>query len=142
MSTFELDTRELDQLARELGKAPEYKRQEAGRVVQQVGAETQRAAQAAAPKDRPWLSRSGIRRKTWRPTDGLHVDIFTAPDPAAKGNEQKRNVGFYIEYGTSDTPPQPFLGPQVPGAQEKLVERLGDVLDPFRRFPAAEIPDD
>lgn len=140
--SLDLDVSELYDLARDLGKAGEAKRAESVRAVQVIAADTQRAAKAAAPRDRPWLSRSGIRRKTWAGRDGVHVDVFTTPDPDHGGDEARRNVGFYVEYGTSDTAPRPFLGPQMPGAAQRLVEELAEVLDPFRRFSTTQVPDD
>lgn len=140
--SFDLDVSELLDLAKELAKASDRKKAEATRVVQRAGAGVQQRARAAAPRDRPWLSTAGIRRKTWKPTDGVHVDVFTAPDPSAKGDDSKRNVGFYVEHGTSDMPPRPFLGPQVPTAEAQLVKELGEVLNPFDDRPIAEVPDD
>ena len=39
-------------------------------------------------------------------------------------------AAFWLEFGTSDTAPQPFVGPQVPAAARRLEEALEDI-DPF-----------
>ncbi len=37
------------------------------------------------------------------------------------------DAAFHLEFGTSDTAPQPFMGPQIPTAARALAEALGAV---------------
>lgn len=136
MNDFSIDTSELDRLAKDLAKADEPKRKEAIAATQRIGARVAQAARAAAPRDRPWLATQGIHRKTWKPRDGVHVDVFTGMD------ERGVNVGFYVEYGTSDTPPQPFLSPQTGWAGQELERELAQILDPFTIGDTTETGDD
>lgn len=136
MNEIRLDTSELDRLAKDLASLEEPKRKEAVAVTQQIGAQVASRARAAAPRDRPWLATSGIHRKTWRPRDGVHVDVFTGED------ERGVNVGFYAEYGTSDTAPQPFLTPQIGWAATELERELAQILDPFSRGDISETGDE
>lgn len=65
---------------------------------------TARAARAAAPKDRPWLSTK----------DGVKVLVdqakFTRLIYSGK-DEDGESVGYRVEYGTSVQQPRPFLIP-------------------------------
>lgn len=132
-----METGELDRLAKELAKAGDEKIKEATRELQQVGRIVKTRAQLAAPRDRPWLALHGIHRKTWKPADGVHVDVFTGED------ERGVNVGFYAEFGTADTAPRPFLTTQVPYAESEVVERLSRILNPFDPVgPQPEASDD
>lgn len=136
MNDITLDVSELDKLAKDLSKLDEPKRKEATAAAQRVGAQVASRAKAAAPRDRPWLATRGIHRKTWKPRDGVHVDVFTGMD------ERGVNVGFYVEYGTSDTPPQPFLTPQTGWAAQELERELTEIVDPFKAGTVTETGDD
>jgi len=121
----DIDLSDVADLARILDEAPE----QAGRVAHQagitVGAVMQRGAKAAAPKDRPWLSTQGIRRRSWRTKAGSHTDVFTIPD------ERDINVGFLVEYGTSDIPPNPFLSSQMTSGAPAFEAAIIAGLDPL-----------
>lgn len=135
MSRVTVDTHELDLLAKDLAKAPDDKRKEAKTATQKVGRTFKARAQASAPRDRPWLATQGIHRKTWSDRTGVHVDVFTGMD------ERGVNVGFYVEYGTSDTPPQPFMAQNIPAAQADLEAALQRILNPFEPGDTSEVPD-
>ena len=71
----------------------------------------QAAAIAAAPKDRPWLgTEKGIRKDT----KTLARRIYSPVDLRRRerdGAVVGAPVGLAVEFGTADTPPQPFLVP-------------------------------
>jgi hypothetical protein len=136
MGDISIDTRELERLAQDLLKAEEPVRKEAIAATQRVGAQVAQRARAGAPRDRPWLATQGIHRKTWRPSDGVHVDVFTGMD------ERGVNVGFLVDAGTSEISPNPFLSSQAAWAGHELEEQLTKILDPFETGPTAEIGDD
>lgn len=124
---FTIDASELNDLARDLAKAgDDHVNADARKVTQGVARRVKQAAQAAAPRDRPWLATQGIHQKTWADSSGVHVDVFTGID--ARGV----NVGLHVEYGTSDTAPQPFLTPQTLWAGPELVRQLTAIVDPFK----------
>ena len=77
----------------------------------EAGKVAQLGAQQDAPKDRPWLSVSGIKRRTRKLAWGSDATIYTVPDP--EGNF----TSLFIEYGTVHMPPQPFMGPQAVKAE-------------------------
>lgn len=62
-------------------------------------------ARAEAPKDRPWLGTTdGI---VVRKNMALRRTIISPRDP------EGQSVGYRVEYGTSEQPPRPFLGPAL-----------------------------
>lgn len=86
-------------------------------------------ARAAAPRDRPWLA-NAIRQKTWSSGINTRTHIYAeALDPEGRASP------FYVEYGTSRTPPQPFMGPALQPALTSYPAALLEAIDPFR--PAA-----
>lgn len=123
--TIQIDFSEVRELARKVGAEPEraVKRMRAAAIT--VGRKVKAKAQQDAPKDRPWLATSGIRQKTWADRGGAHTDIFTVPDP------EGRPVGFFVEYGTHDTPPQPFLSTQMVWAAPEFHDEVLRRIDPL-----------
>lgn len=136
MDNISVDTSDLDRLAKDLAKVGEQKRKEAIAATQRVGAQVTQRARAAAPRDRPWLATSGIHRKTWKPANGVHVDVFTGTD------ERGVNVGFLVDSGTSEIPPNPFLSSQAGWAGSELEQQLSKILNPFEEGSTTEEPDD
>lgn len=124
--TVEFDLTEVDGIAHLILAAPALANEAAYRAAQKVGHEVKRRAQAAAPRDRPWLATDGIRMKSWRFAIGSHVDVYTTPDP------EGRPVGFFVEYGTADTPPNPFLSSQMAWAADKFHEAVLAAIDPLK----------
>lgn len=135
MDGFAIDASEVTRLAKELGDAAAPKQKEARAAVQGIARQVKSRAQAAAPRDRPWLATTGIHTKTWNTPQGVHVDIFTGMD------ERGVNVGFYAEYGTADTPPQPFLTPQAGWAAGEVEQALTRIVDPFEQGNTTELGD-
>ena len=121
----EFDLSEVGGVAQLILMSPKQANQAAGDAGKVIGAEVKRRAQAAAPKDRPWLSKSGIRLRSWRFADGSHTDVFTTAD------EEGRPVGFFVEYGTADTPPNPFLSSQMAWAADAYHELIVANLEPL-----------
>lgn len=125
MSKITIDLSDVEGIAELLRDAPKDALDAAHEAAKLVGRQVLTKAKAAAPRDRPWLATSGIRLKTWRDANGSHADIFTVPD------DRNRPVGFFVEYGTTDTPPQPFLGPQMTWAPDEFASSIVDKLDPL-----------
>lgn len=123
--TIEFDTSEVRKIAALLKAAPDEVADAVFDAGLQVAERVRDAARQKAPKDRPWLSRAGIQAKAWRDGHNSHADIFTVPDP------EGRPVGFFVEYGTSDTPPQPFLSPQMRWAAPAFRAAVTKALDPL-----------
>lgn len=111
---IEIDLSDVESVVRAIGDEPQRALKAARSACVEVGDRVLRGAKAAAPRDRPWLSQSGIAKRTWSDRGGVHTDVFTLADPRG------RPVGFFVEYGTSEMPPQPFLGPQMVGAADDL----------------------
>lgn len=124
--TVSIDLSELDDLAELLRLDPGKASAAAHKATVAVGAQVQSAAKAAAPADRPWLSTEGIRRKTWSDARSTHTDVFTIPDP------EGRPTGVFVEYGTSDTPPQPFLAIQANWAESAYPTAILAGLNPLQ----------
>lgn len=128
----DLDVSELAGLADLLETAPE----QAIRAAHAAGVagvrKIQADAQQAAPQDRPWLAKQGIRRRSWLTKNASHCDVFTVAD------EKGRNVGFHVEYGNSSTAPNPFLSSQMVAAAPAYEAAVIAGLDPLVK-PAAEV---
>lgn len=131
-----VDVSEVVQLARDLSKAADSKQREARTATQKVARRVKSRARATVKRDTGETADKGIHMKTWTQRDGSHTDIFTAPEA------REQNVGFYLEYGTSDTPPQPFLSIQASWAAEELVTELLRIVDPFVKGNTADLGDD
>ena len=121
----EFDLSEVGGVAQLILMAPKQATKAAGDAGVVIGAEVKRRAQNDAPDDRPWLSKHGIRVKTWRFADGSHTDVYTTVD------DEGRPVGFFVEYGTADTPPVPFLSGQMAWAADAFHELVMANLEPL-----------
>lgn len=109
--SVDFDMSELSRLADDLGKvAPRVKRASSAEMTR-IAAQLRDDAQAAAPVDTEAL------RDSIKVRGGADYRIVLADVRHA----------FFVEFGTSDTAPQPFLWPQAPKAARALEEALGDV---------------
>lgn len=130
----DFDVSELVGLADLLAEAPEQAIRAAHAAGIAVGAKIHADAKAAAPQDSGELAKSGIRRKSWRTKDGCHTDIFTVPvaSGGTEGSDPKpRPVGFFVEYGTAGTPPNPFLSSQMVAGAPAYEAAVLAGLDPL-----------
>jgi HK97 gp10 family phage protein len=105
--------------------APDQAVRAAHAVTVAESTQVQNRAKAAAPRDRPWLSTQGIRRKSGSDGKGSWSIVYTVPDPRG------RAVAFYVEYGTSRMPPQPFMTPAIEPAHATYPAALAQAVDPF-----------
>lgn len=109
----EFDLRELYVLADDLQNvAPKQMRKAVTAVTVAETKAVQARAKAAAPRDRPWLSTRGIRRKLYKNADNISGTVYTVPDPRG------RPVGLFVEFGTSKMEPQPFLSVAIEPSQD------------------------
>lgn len=122
---IDFDVSELHGLAAVLDAAPEQASKAAHQAGIAVATAVQKAAKAAAPRDRPWLATDGIRRRSWRTKGSSHSDVFTVED------ERGVNVGFEVEFGNSVTPPNPFLGNQMVWAGPAFEEAVIAGIEPL-----------
>jgi len=118
-----IDLSEVAGVAALLDNAPK----QAAKVVRASGVVAIRGmksgAQAAAPRGKTgWLAESGIRTKSWPD----HFDLFTIDNPAGV------NEGFYAEYGTSRTPPRPFLRQQLEPGAAVMADLIVAGVDPLK----------
>jgi hypothetical protein len=121
------DFSELERLADDLAtNAPRQALDAARKATIAEGALVQSRARDAAPRDRPWLATSGIRRRSGSVADAVWSYIFTVPDP------EGRPVGFFVEYGTSVMPPQAFMEPAAAPAEQTFPVAVLAAIDPFR----------
>jgi len=128
-----IDMSHVDELAEIIGRSPDEVADAAYRAGMKVAGKMKKAAQAAAPKDRPWLSRHGIQIRSWREKRGSHHDLFTTID------EDGRPVGFMVEYGTARMPPQPFLRPQMQWGPDEYVDEIMRRLDPLETEGGSDV---
>lgn len=97
MADFEFDMSEVEALIKVLGKVPAQVEKRLSKSVRKAGLDMQRDAMLAAPVDTGNLM-SSISMDT--DSDGLGVTV----GPTA-------NYGHFVEYGTSQMGPQPYMGP-------------------------------
>lgn len=101
----ELDTSELRSLSTHLRSAGTRLEPALEGLLDIHATRAAAGGRAAAPKNRPWLSTTaGIVVETRRP---LTRTIVSPLDPRG------RSVGYRVEFGTSEQPPRPFLGPAL-----------------------------
>lgn len=113
--SVEFDISELTDLAADLAAAGPKVTKRTSAQMTEVAAQFRDDAKADAPVD------TGVLR------DSIVV----------RGGKDYRDVvatarhAFFVEFGTGDTAPQPFMWPQVPAATKRLAEALESVADPF-----------
>lgn len=123
---IEIDVAEITQLEQDLRtKAVAQMKTAARRVTVTELKALQDRAKSLAPRDRPWLATQGIRRKTRSDASSVSGDVFTVSDP------EGRPVGFFVEFGTSKMPPQPFMLPAVAPAEQSYPEAISRAIDPL-----------
>lgn len=114
----EFDMSEVDALATELAQSGPKAEIVSSAAMTKIAAKVRSDAKAAAPVD------SGTLRDSIQIQGGRGYRIIRATAPYA----------FYVEFGTSDTAPQPFMWPQVPAASRALAEAMGHI-GPFDPLP-------
>lgn len=112
--SVDFDASELDGLAAELAAAGPKALLASSAHMTQIAAQLRDDAKAAAPVD------TGELRDSIEVQGGKDYRIVRATAEHA----------FFVEFGTSDTPPQPFLWPQVGKASVALSWAL-ESIDPF-----------
>lgn len=91
----------------------------AASTVEKVASE----ARSHAPRARPWLSTSdGIRTDTSVRGGTIRAAVYSPRDPLG------RNVGLHVEYGTSDTTPQPFMTPAFEKGRAAFIAEVGRIV--------------
>lgn len=110
MSAMSFDTSEVDALANDLAAAPIKVTAKTTGVVRKVARETQRNAQRFAP-----VLTGALRDSITSHAYGLHAEISA-------------NIRYsgYVEFGTSDTRPQPYMRPAAELAYQPLLDGFGD----------------
>lgn len=111
----DFDTSELGSLAAELGAAGPKTRRVSSEQMTKVAAQFRDDARADVAVD------TGKTRDSIRVQGGKDYRTIIADSEAA----------FWLEFGTSDTAPQPFMWPQVPTAAQRMVEAHEELGDPF-----------
>lgn len=111
----EFDVSELDDLVADLAAAPKKAERVSSKRMTEIARQFRDDAQAAAPVD------TGELRDSFEIQGGKDYRIVKATARHA----------FFVEFGTSDTPPQPFMWPQVPRAAEAMQDALAEAGDPF-----------
>lgn len=121
-----IDLSELSALAAELNtESPRRAADLAHAVTVAESAVVQSRARTGAPRDRPWLATSGIRRRSGRDSSSSWAYVFTVADP------EGRPSGFFVEYGTSKMPPQAFMQPAIDPSEASYPAAIAARLDPF-----------
>lgn len=115
MSDVSVDTSELTTLANELAAAAPKAERVSSTKLSEIAQQMRDDAVARAPED----------------TGDLKASIYL------RGGKDYRMVGselryaFFVEFGTSDTAPQPYLWPAARTAEESLFRELEKLGDPF-----------
>lgn len=58
--------------------------------------------------------------------DGHYVDVF--PDGIRKDGERNATVGYVLEYGRSNMPPQPWMRPATESSADAINDAMASVL--------------
>ena len=109
------DASDFYALAARLERAPRLIAQRAAKDVDDWGRSTERAARALAPEDTGTL-RNGIRAEVRGLSAEVHSD---AP------------YSVYVEEGTSDTAPQPFMAPALEQTTPAFEKAFADAPEQF-----------
>lgn len=114
MSAVEFDFSEVDALVDTFNAAPEKAKRASSADMTKIAGQLRDDAKAAAPRRTGEL----VNSISIQGGDGYRIVRATA------------GHAFYVEFGTSDTAPQPFLWPQAPVAAERLQKAM-EGIDPF-----------
>lgn len=106
-----IDTSELKHLAADLGAAPAKAQAGAIGAVRESISDTERDAKAFAP-----VLTGELKERIEGRALGLFGEVVSRAD-----------YSDYVEDGTSDTAPQPFMSPALEANAPGLEHRLGDV---------------
>lgn len=106
-----IDSSEVKHLAVDLGAAPAKVRIGAVRAVRDFVGDTERDAKAFAP-----VLTGELKGRIEGRAAGLLGEVVSLAD-----------YSDYVEYGTSDTAPQPFMTPAFEVNAPRLEDQLGDV---------------
>lgn len=112
--SVDVDLSEVAELATELGEAGAKATGASSADMTKIAAQLRDDASAAV------AVLTGATKGSIRVQDGDGYRIVKADDEAA----------FPLEFGTSDTAPQPFMWPQAPAAAERLQKAM-EGIDPF-----------
>lgn len=117
MVSISFDAHELDELADDLFAVPAKVEAKSIMVVAKVARLTERNAQRFVPE-----LTGALHRGITSHSHGLSAEISASS--LAGGAD--REYSDYVEYGTSDTRPQPYMRPAADLAYEPLLDGLGD----------------
>lgn len=94
-------------------------------------------AQAAAPKDRPWLSTgAGIRQSMRTYGDAIVGSVYSPPDPRG------RPVAVFVVYGTAVMPPQDFITPAITPAESTYPSAVLAAVEPLSGSAGPNVGDE
>jgi HK97 gp10 family phage protein len=113
--SVDFDISQLTKLADDLGAAGSRVKVEADKELAATAIATRNAAQAAAP-----MLTGELRASIHVEVDGDQHRVVADAEHAA-----------YVEFGTSDTAPQPYMWPAADRANERLSEAVVELGDPF-----------
>jgi HK97 gp10 family phage protein len=107
------DASELGRLSADIRSSAATVAARSGAAVRDAAMETRDAAKSLAPKLTGALAESIT-------AEGDGLDWVVSPNVP---------YDFYVEYGTSKMPPQPFMSPAATVADTSLVEAIEEVAD-------------
>lgn len=133
--SFDIDMREILKLADDLENiAPRQMQNAVRKVTRNELAQVKKRARAAAPKDRPWLSRGGLRRSMRTYGDAIVGTVYSPPDP------EGRPVAVFVVYGTSKMPPNDFIGPAISPSESTYGPAILAAIEPLATSPGPDQP--
>lgn len=135
---IDIDVTEILKLADDLENvAPKQMKNAVRKVTRAETAQVRSRAQAAAPKDRPWLSTTqGIRKSMRTYGDAIVGSVFSTPDP------EGRPVAVFVVYGTSVMPPQDFITPAISPSESTYPPAVLAAIEPLATSAGPDVGDD
>lgn len=109
--TADFNVDQLIKLAADLNRAGKIAPEASSKALTGIARKLRDDARSSAPVDSGAL-RDSIKVSGSRGSRTVYSDVRYAA---------------FVEFGTSDTPPQPFLWPAVPAARKALIEGLVDI---------------
>lgn len=133
--SFDIDMREVMKLADDLETiAPKQMLNAVRKTTRAELAQVKSRARAGAPKDRPWLSRGGLRRSMRTYSDAVVGTVYSPPDP------EGRPVAVFVVYGTSKMPPQDFITPAITPAEASYPTAVLAAIEPLATSAGPDEP--
>lgn len=126
---MEFDASELNKLVADLGKAGPEALVLARKVIQKSSADIKRDAQVHAPRDPARPPKDPSRKVTGNLRNSITYETHLTAGGAKGEIGPTASYGVWLEEGTSQMPPRPYMGPALDRNTPPFVQAMEQIAD-------------